>query len=222
MQKYTVRLEGITPLMMHRDNLEFKEILKKWQQDPANRNKSVPGDDRSPAWTWIGSLYHDGVEVAIPTDCIMASCMGGGAEVKVGRGAKTFKGQTQSGMAFEQPFLPLCSNGDKPVQVAHLQGLQRNEDFAEHLEVARALGFALDVRRAKPPGANSKHVRVRPLFEHWAASGVLNVWDDSLKKDILETIFYQAGDRHGLLEWRPSARRPGPFGRFRAVLSVVH
>jgi hypothetical protein len=219
MRSYHVTLEGQTPLLMHRDNLEFKAVVERWQRDPANRDKSVPGDDRSPAWNWIGSLYHDGKHIALPTDCVMASCMGAGAEVKAPRGKKSLKAQTQSGMAFAEPFLHFSVNGGKPIAMSTLEALQRNEDFEQHMLKTRELGFGLDIRRARI--GTSKHVRVRPVFDAWHASGVLNVWDDTLTTDVLGTVFYLAGDKYGLLEWRPSGRRPGPFGRFRADIKAA-
>jgi hypothetical protein len=218
MRTYDVKLESVTPLLMHRDNLEFKAVVERWQRDPANRDKSIPGDDRSPAWNWIGSLYTDGKTVALPTDCVMASCMGAGAEVKAPRGRRSLKSQTQSGMSSADPFLAFTVNGGRPIRIADLQALQENEDFNQHLTTARTLGFALDIRRARI--GTSKHVRVRPVFDTWHARGVLNVWDDTLTTDVLETVFYLAGDKYGLLEWRPSGRRPGPFGRFRAELTA--
>lgn len=216
MRSYTIQIEGVTPLLMHRDNLEFKAVVDRWQRDPANRDKSVPGDDRSPSWGWIGSLYHDGKHVALPTDCVMASCMGAGAEVKAPRGKKSLKAQTQSGMAFSEPYLQLSVNGGHPIDMSEVLALQSEEDFEQHMLKARALGFALDIRRARI--GTSKHVRVRPVFETWHARGTLNVWDDTLTADTLNTIFFLAGDKYGLLEWRPSGRRPGPFGRFRAEI----
>ena len=219
MRSYEVRIEGVTPLMMHRDNLEFKAIVDKWQRDPANRDRSTPGDDRSPAWNWIGALYHDGATVALPTDCVMASCMGAGAEVKAPRGKKSLKAQTQSGMAFTDPFLSFTVNGGRSIAMADIEPLQHADDFADHLAVARKLGFSLDIRRARI--GTSKHVRVRPVFDVWHARGVLSVWDDTLTADVLSTVFYLAGDKYGLLEWRPSGRRPGPFGRFRAEVAPV-
>jgi hypothetical protein len=216
MANYLVRLESLTPLMMHRDNLEFKAVVEKWQRDPANRDRSVPGDDRSPAWGWIGSLYHDD-HIAIPADCIMASCMGAGAEVKAPRGKKSLKAQTQSGMAFLQPLLTFTVNGGHGIAMADLEPLKGQADFEQHLARARELGFALDIRRVRV--GTSKHVRVRPLFDQWRAEGTLTVWDDTLTRDVLQTVFYLAGDKYGLLEWRPSGRRPGPFGRFRATVT---
>jgi hypothetical protein len=219
MRSYQVKLEGVTPLLMHRDNLEFKALVERWQRDPANRDKSVPGDDRSPAWNWIGSLYHDGKHVGLPTDCVMASCMGAGAEVKAPRGKKSLKAQTQSGMAFAEPFLAFKVNGGRPIPMTDLQPLHKNEDFDQHMLTTRDLGFGLDIRRARI--GTSKHVRVRPVFDSWHAIGTLNVWDDTLTTDVLGTVFYLAGDKYGLLEWRPSGRRPGPFGRFRAEIKAI-
>jgi hypothetical protein len=220
MQSFQITLEGITPLMMHRDNLEFKRIVEQWQRDPANRDKSIPGDDRSPAFAWIGSLYHDGTQLAIPTDCVMASCMGAGTEMKAARGKKSLKAQTQSGMAFTDPYMQFSVNGGSPVTLAAMTTLQEEDtNFDVHQQRAAEMGFVLDVRRARV--GMSKHVRVRPVFNNWIAIGTLNVWDDVLSLDVLETLFYIAGDRYGILEWRPSSRRPGPFGRFRAKVKEV-
>jgi len=218
MRSYIATLEGLTPIMSHRDNLEFKTLVTKWQRDPANRDKSIPGDDRSPAWSWIGSLYHDDKHLVLPTDCVMASCMGAGAEMKASRGKKSLKAQTQSGMAFAEPYLRFSVRG-KPIAMADLEHLHHEEDFDRHLASARALGFSLDIRRVSI--GTSKNVRVRPVFETWQATGALNVWDDILTRDVLETLFSLAGDKYGLLEWRPSARRPGPFGRFRAEIKAA-
>ena len=218
MAKFLVTLEGKTPLMSHRDNLEFKQVVTKWQRDPANRDKSVPGDDRSPAWGWIGSLYHDGKHVALPQDCVMASCMGAGAEMKSARGKKSLKAQTQSGMAFADQYLRFTVGG-KPIPMDDVTKLMAVDDFDEHSAAAQKLGFGLDIRRVSI--GTSKNVRVRPVFDGWQATGILNVWDGVLTRDVLETLLQLAGDKYGLLEWRPSARRPGPFGRFHAEIKAT-
>jgi len=200
-------------LMMHRDNLEWASLMKRWEKDPANRMKSVAGDDRTPAWRWIGSLYHDGDQVALPADAVMACILGGGARVLVpnGRSGKTFKAQTQSGIIPLTAFWPIKTVAGV-VSMADVLRLQAVEDFDDHLAAARGLGFELDVRRVKV--GNSRWVRVRPLFTSWSATGRLMVTDDQLTLPILQTILREAGVYVGLLEWRPSSRRPGPFGTF--------
>lgn len=207
-------------VMMHRDNLVWSALLKKWEKDPKNKPKTVAGDDRTPAWRWIGSLYHDGEHVAIPSDCIMACILGGGARVLVpnGRSGKTFKAQTQSGIVPLTPYWPLhISTG--LVKIADIQKLQDVEDFDEHVERTRALGFELDVRRVRI--GQSRNVRVRPLFTDWSATGKLLVTDDQLTLEILTLILREAGVYVGMLEWRPSAGRPGPFGTFTVDIKEI-
>src|SRR5215471_19361471 len=163
MKTYNVELTGVTPLMTHRDNLEFKTLVDKWQRDPSNRDKSVPGDDRSPSWTWIGSLYENGRSIVLPSECVMAACKGAGKELKAARGKKSLKAQTQSGMSFMEPFLEFSCNGGHPVAMDDLKPLHREENFERHLSHVRSLGFVLDIRRVKV--GMSKHIRVRPVFE---------------------------------------------------------
>lgn len=220
MQMYGVTLTGKTPVMWHRDNIEFQAQVRRWQRDPNNHGQSVPGDDRAPAWTWIGSLYHDGKTLAMPSDSLMASCMGAGANMSTGKGRKTFKAQTQSGMSFTEPFLKFSCQG-KAIDTASIFALQAESDFDQHLLRARELGFALDVRPVRPAGANGRHIRVRPCFEKWQVEGTLSVWDAALTKEVLDQLFTIAGDTHGIGEWRPSSKRPGPFGRFGAVVTKL-
>jgi hypothetical protein len=216
---YAVHLESKTGLLMHADNLEWKAKIERWQHDPKNKGKSIAGDDRSPAWLWIGCLYHDGNVIAIPQDMVMSSLMGAGAEVNEPKPSKkTFKARTQSGMVSPEQFWPLLVNG-APIPMKDVLALVGNEDFHHHLDVVQRLGFALDIRRVRV--GMSKHVRVRPIFSTWAARGVMTAWDDALTTSVLEQIFEIAGDRKGIGEWRPSSRTPGPFGRFKVTLEEV-
>lgn len=77
---YEATLTGKT-IMMHRDNIAGSGLLKRWEKDPKNRAKSIAGDDRIPAWRWIGALYHDGTHVALPADLIMACILNGHGSV---------------------------------------------------------------------------------------------------------------------------------------------
>lgn len=65
---YIVNCTGLTPLLMHSDDVEWSDSIKAWRDDPANKRFKVAGDDRSPAWTWIGYLWHDGTVVGIPAE----------------------------------------------------------------------------------------------------------------------------------------------------------
>lgn len=219
MDNYIAHLEGQSPLLMHRDNLSFSEAIKRWQTDPANKELSKAGDDRSPAWTWIGSLYHDNGLVGLDSDNLMTALREGGAKVKTGKKSETFKRQTQSGLLVADICSPLMVNG-QTIPWGPIEALIGETDFDKHLDTAHKLGFDLLVKRARIGAA--KHVRVRPMFAAWSADVRITVIDaevSGLTKEVLQRILDCAGSLCGLCDWRPSSRTPGSFGRFTAKLS---
>jgi len=220
MRKYEVTLTGTTPLLMHWDNIEWADQMDAWKNDPANRKDSRAGDDRSPAWRWIGSCYHDGKHITIPSDNLMRSMMEGGAMVPVpgGKNGKTFKAQTQSGMMVSESDWPVLVGGS-PISFSEIAPLMKVVDFADHKAAADRLGFMLFVKRAKV-GA-SKHIRVRPRFNEWSARGTVTVWDKQITDAVLADVLRYAGQYKGLGDWRPGGKTPGSFGMFTAEIRKV-
>lgn len=214
---YKVTLTGLSPLLMHADNIDAEERAKEWSRQ--NKKKSVAGDDRSPAWKWIGYGYYEDNMFAIPSDNIMTAIREGGTQVGVpGQGKKTFKAQTQSGLCVCEFAWPIHING-KPVSTDFLNDLLEEEDFSKHMDSVKKNRFMLFVKRARV--GQSKHVRVRPRFDHWSISGTIDVWDDQITTSILEEILKVAGEMKGLCDWRPSSKTPGPYGRFRAEVEEL-
>lgn len=220
MRTYNVTLAGRTPLLMHADNIEWADRMERWKNDAANRKNSKAGDDRSPAFRWLGNLYHDGKVLSIPADNTMRCIMEGGAMVPVpgGRSGKTFKAQTQSGCMTGEAHWPLAiDNG--PVPVAPLLALVNESDFDRHQEAAARAGFMLFLKRAKI--GQAKHIRVRPRFDRWRTTGTLNVWDEQITDAVLAEILRYAGQYKGLGDWRPGGKTPGPHGMFEATVELV-
>lgn len=219
MRTYDVTITGKTPLLMHYDNIEWADAMEKWKLDPKNKKHSKAGDDRTPAFRWIGSLYHDGKVVAIPQDNIMRALMEGGAMVPVpgGKSGKTFKSQTQSGMVVAEPFLPLSVAG-AVIPVAPIMALKDELSYEVHQKTVQAMGFELFPKRAKI--GQNKHIRIRPMFaEGWTLNGQISVWDDQITADVLLDILTYAGNYKGLCDWRPGGKTPGPYGRFTATIN---
>lgn len=213
-EKYRVRLVGITPLLMHWDNIEWADAMDKWKASAANKKESKAGDDRTPAYRWIGCLYHDGHNVSMFSDNVSRCVLDAAAMVPVpgARGNKTFKAQTQSGMRIDDPFISFRVNGN-PIPWKPIADLMRNGAiFADHLMAVRAMGFKLLTKRARI-GA-SKHIRVRPVFENWELEFGISVWDRQLTKEVLAEIYTYGGTYKGLGDWRPSSRTPGSHGMF--------
>ena len=219
MERYKIILEGETPLLMHRDNIQFSERVRAWQQE--NRSLSVAGDDRTPAWSWIGSLYDDGEYVGLNADNMMTMLREGGAKVPTGSKNETYKRQTQSGIVLEEICPPLLVNG-KRLEMAPISALLDEDVFEAHVEAVREMGFDLLVKRAKV--GTSKHIRVRPMFEKWAVITTLMVVDPKeygITQEVLQKILNKAGSLCGLGDWRPSSRTPGQFGRFSATVEPL-
>lgn len=220
MRSYRTTLTGKFGLLMHADNLEWADVMDAWRANPKNKKGSKAGDDRSPAFRWLGSLYHDGRVVGIPQDNLMCCAREGGALVPVpgGKSGKTFKAQSQSGLLIEGTHWPLLVD-EKEIPIAPLLALQAEPDFTAHQRVVEEHGFALFLKRARI--GQSKHVRVRPIFEQWSVSGVVHVWDDQITKDVLGDILTQAGLYKGLGDWRPGGKTPGPYGMFTARVEAM-
>src|SRR3990167_5906286 len=221
MRTYHVTLTGKAPLLMHHDNVEWSDFMDEWKSNPAHKKLSKAGDDRSPPWRWLGCVYHDGTNLAIPQANVMRALMEGGTMVLVpgGRMGKTFKAQTQSGMMSVEPFWTLMI-GDSVLAWSDLEAFKDLEKFSEHREHARALGFDLLVKRAKI--GQSKHIRVRPQFATgWQAIGSLVVWDEQITIESLRSIIEYAGQYKGLGDWRPGGKTPGPYGTFEGKIAVA-
>lgn len=216
-RNYNVVLTGTSDLLMHQDNLLFDELVKKWLKDPANKKKSDAGDDRTPAWKWLGYAYqHDGL-LCIPSDNLMTMLREGGAKMLTGKKQETFKRFTQSGLMVNELGWPVEVDG-AVIPWAPFEALAENQDYALHEKTARQYGFDLFAKRAKV--GTAKHVRVRPRFAGWVARGSISVFEDIITTEVLEGLLKAAGAYCGIGDWRPSSpKSPGSFGRFTAEVT---
>lgn len=210
---YEFGLTGRMPLIMHADNIQGCDNVKAWRDDPANKNLSVPGDDRSPPWTYKTYLHVEEGHVVMPQECVMTCVAKAANEFKL-------KGNSKFGRLFAASVIPASEsfefrNRGKAVDVAALAS--DDDKFEEHEKAAKDAGFSLFVKRAKV--GTSKHIRVRPRFDQWTVSGSVFVTAPEITKERLTDFFETAGARIGLGDWRPSApMKPGPFGTFSATV----
>ena len=213
--KIEFQLTGTMPLLMHQDDVEAADEVKEWQRDPANKNISIAGDDRSPAWVWQTYLYHDGENVVMPAQNIMVCLRQAGTQMILKK-QKTFKEISQSGLLIEDEFCEFTAGG-KPLSITAIHNL-RDKTFKQMSDAVEKMGFRLFVKRAVI--GKAKHVRVRPRFDKWTVSGTMLVIAPEITYDHVEMMFGIAG-RVGLGDWRPGCKTPGPFGMFSAKLKKV-
>ena len=211
-KEFGFKLTGVMPLLMHADNIDAADALMAWRKDPANKNLSVPGDDRSPAWTWQANCYSDGTNIAMPSENIMVALRQAGSQLILKK-QKTYKEISQSGLLITTEFCEFRAGG-KLVPVDKLREM-RDKPFAQQAEDVQQYGFRLFCKRAKI--GTSKHVRVRPRFDSWSVSGRIQILANEITPEVLAQLFGLAG-RVGLCDWRPGCKTPGPFGMFSAVV----
>lgn len=214
--RYEFTLIGVSPLLVHGDNVLLADELKSWRGDPANKSVSVAGDDRSPSWTWHTYLYSDGKNICMISDAVMVSLRFAGSKMTMKK-QESFKSATQSGILIHQEHLPII--GAKGTVALADVAKTRDKPFEYHVTAAEKMGFTLDIRRAVV--GTSKHVRVRPRFDEWKLNGTLEVTEQAITKTILDQLFDVAGARSGIGDWRPSAKKSGTYGRFRAELKAI-
>lgn len=215
--KFSFTLKGLTPLLLHADDVEQADRVKEWQKDPENKQISVAGDDRSPPWVWHTYVYTDGKHVTVPTDNLSA-CLRCAATQMILKGNKTFKEVSQSGLFITEDHMPVIVNG-KPILASGINAL-RDFPFADQAAAVKDLGFTLFVKRAKVGAA--KHVRVRPRFEEWELRGTIEIMAKEITEAHLRQMFEIGGFYKGLCDWRPgSPKSPGRFGRFKPKLVKI-
>lgn len=205
-------LTGKMPLLMHADNVEGSALLDEWRKAPENKNLSVPGDDRSPPWTWQTYCYSDGIHIVMPHENIMVALRNAGTQLTLKR-QKTFKEISQSGLLMQDEYCEFRA-GKNQVAIDDLTAM-RDRPFAEQSELVKKMGFSLFAKRARV--GQAKHVRVRPRFDAWSVSGTIAILKPEITYEVLVKLFDLAGSV-GLCDWRPGCRTPGPYGMFTSEL----
>ena len=114
--KFRFTLTGVSPLLLHADDIERSDQLTAWRKDHKNKNVSKAGDDRSPPWTWQTYVYSDGRNIVIPSDNLSASLLQAGGQMKLS-GMKTYKELSQTGFFIHDREGPACDTEavDAPV-----------------------------------------------------------------------------------------------------------
>jgi hypothetical protein len=219
--RFTLTMKGLTPLLMHADDVEWSDRMEIDRGEinkvkEKGKSKGKKGDDRSPAWSWIGYLYRtpEGV-VSLPVENIRKCLMQAGKMVGKPKGGNTnYQREVATGVWIEGAYGPVLIGG-KPVNAeATLVKLDREPDYQRHTAEVAKLGFRLWAKRA-PLKGGGKHVRIRPRFEAgWGATFTGSLDPEIIDKDTFAQVVELAGSRIGVGDWRPSSPTPGTYGMF--------
>ena len=217
MRKFSVVLEGKTPLILNRNAMDEDRTV----------TGGKPGDDRYPADMWKSRLYLT-EHVTLPEANVKAAMEKAGGMIKIGSN-KTLKQAAVSGIYIDDPYPVLLVDGKK-ITRAQIDAVD-GKTFEEQVEQAKVLGiepFVAVVQR-KSGAAKVSNVRVRPRFAHWSMRFGIELedefWPEDRQKDTtidrLRQLFTAAGARVGFGDWRPGSPRPGSHGRFTAAVNAI-
>lgn len=213
MQRYKFTIKGVTPLLLHHNNIEERDRITDLRKKLKSQAK---GDDRSPAESWKGYVYvsDDTGNICLPAENLQACMLAGGAKCRL-RGKETLKTHSQR-IGFDRLDYDLVVGGRT---IAHKDIDKISGEFTEHADAARKLGFRLHVKPCRI--GTSSHVRVRPWFSGWSVSGVLEISpedEEVLGLSALRDLFAACGRLVGLGDWRPGSPKPGQYGRFTSTV----
>lgn len=219
-QRYGFVLEGLSPMLMHWDNIEWSDQIdhERTRIKETDKKNFKAGDDRCPPYTWKGYTYNDGKHICLPNDNLRTGLMKAGARITLS-GKKSYKELTQCAILFDDMFVTFKSNGQQIPWTA-IEAISNKAPFSEHAAACVALGFKLLVKRAAV--GQAKHVRVRPMFETWSVEGSFTVIDEQVTDDVIQQLWRIFGTYIGLCDWRPgSPKSPGPYGRLKATVEKM-
>jgi len=222
-RRYSFVFSGFSALLMHADNIDGSDELKAWRGNSKNKGLSVPGDDRTPPWTWRTYLYVDDDstsptcgKIVLPAMNVMRGLRQAGAQMTL-KGAKTYKEISQSGILVTTENCKFTYAKGRELNYQDVLDMQ-DETYMDQCVRAKELGFELMKR---PVNVNGKrHIRVRAKFTEWTVSGTADVNKPELTHDILTNLFALAG-RGGFGDWRPACKSPGQYGQADASIKLL-
>lgn len=220
---YQFELTGVSPLLMHNDDIRAADEVNDWLAAAKKLNKkTAAGDDRYPPWKWITYCYINEGQLVIPSDNLMVGLRDAGKRI-IYQKKESYQRLTQTSLLPSSDYFEFRNAGQAVPMDKFLK--MREQDTAEFMNYLTAVhkgGFDLHVKRARNPSGQTKQVRVRPKFDQWSLSGCIEVIDDLISLDIFTQLLSLAGSYGGLCDWRPGSKTPGRMGMFTATATMIN
>ena len=210
MRNFTIRVTGMSELLMHNGRLvnpmdqatkEVGDATRAWKKNATDENFYA----LARAEFMGGLYYHKEGDTVIgpywPSENLHTSLKKAGAKIKRGRG--TLKNPVAAAVLWDSQINPLSYVGSRPGTNGPRDAEELWADESYRLVKAAKVGQA-------------KIMRTRPKFREWwfEASGKLDT--EILDLDDLQAVAEVAGQLVGLGDWRPE--KGGVYGRFTALV----
>lgn len=185
MNTVSVRIEGVSPLLMHSAagvdashpyKRESREITAKGAKKRTDKD-----EERLLQLDFLLSLYHDGTRPIIPEECILGMIRDGARRTRQGK-------EVLAGVMVSPSEIPVIYDGP-----------------TDPMALFESLAF----RDVRPAGVQKSRVtRCRPRFNKWALEFDLVHDEQIISEQTLRASIDGAGQFVGLCDFRPR------FGRF--------
>lgn len=178
MQTITIRVEGVSPLLMHKFTDEAQLAAT------AGTRTSSAAIDRGTEWEQARShLYtaDDGETPVIPQPNLASCIMEGGRWHKAGKKQIT---------TAKTSLLPACVFYD-----AEFYRLEHD-------------GWSVDTRPVRIPSTGGRILRYRPIFHRWSFVFDVSLDTRELSERLFRQIVDDAGNKVGLGDFRPACKGP--------------
>ena len=173
-----IRLEGISPLLMHRFTDEDQMSATN-----GSRVSSAAKDRGTPKEQAEKSLYltPEG-ELCLNQPMIMASIINGGKFFKNGKSKiTTLKNSIIPAVFFlGEPYYPLITEN----------------------------GWEVDARPVRIPSTGGRIIRYRPIFQDWAVDLDAELDEEEINPKLMREIVDAAGKKIGIGDFRPECKGP--------------
>jgi len=210
---YVIVCSQKSPLLMDQfEQGEMVAALVHGQRNPADKESLL--EARCPKKIYRDKDGHP----ALRADHLLACLRAAGRSIKIGKEGKISTASETKLFAFLELEL---ENEDLTIPLVFPEGLDplsmKPSAGAEHAgNVDEKSPWKVDVRRGVGEATGIANALVRPRFDKWSFTVRITV-DYTALEGLTEThvrqLFERAGNRVGLLSYRPACN--GPFGRFR-------
>ncbi len=197
-KKYSIQIEGVTPLIMHCDKAcnPLHPISKKIKEITSIRKKT---DEHHLALSRIefeaATYFDEKLGIYMPAKCLQGCIKAAAKKYKMGK-------QTKAVILDEALGYPLLPHSDKPIEKLYQETNKSGDHpfvFIENLVVGMA-----------------RIMRTRPIFHEWKVNFGLYLDPEILPETDLRMILDTAGYEYGLCELRPG-RATGNYGKFKVT-----
>lgn len=185
MQRFNVRLDGRTPLLINR--LTEEELLRLHSKD--KKKFTAPVEPREAARQ---RLYLNGDKPFLPSTMVMSCFINGGLFLKLDgkRQMSSAKSTLLPGfISIEDAFMPIV-----------------------HPDTGKAAPWEVDMRQGRNPNGGEAVCIIRPRFDRWRINFSMLIDNKQIDPSRIRELVDISGTRMGLGDFRP--QRKGIFGQF--------